>query len=126
MAYGGPAGDPQVTADLNTMRIWQRRLDAGRLDLDYRPKTGPNWLLGQMGARPDFEGLEAGLGTQRFRHLEKVSRVDDRSPSAVNAALGGVGRETWTHSAFALGDLCARCKEEVEDIPHHVPLSSLP
>eukprot|EP00971_Amphidinium_carterae_P086028 1701838-Amphidinium_carterae.1 len=32
MAYGGPAGDPQVTADLNTTRIWQRRLDAGRLD----------------------------------------------------------------------------------------------
>eukprot|EP00971_Amphidinium_carterae_P028543 561713-Amphidinium_carterae.1 len=27
MAYGGPAGDPQVTADLNTIRVWQRKLN---------------------------------------------------------------------------------------------------
>eukprot|EP00971_Amphidinium_carterae_P079937 1581489-Amphidinium_carterae.2 len=26
MAYGGPAGDPQVAADLNTIRVWQRKL----------------------------------------------------------------------------------------------------
>eukprot|EP00971_Amphidinium_carterae_P008034 158868-Amphidinium_carterae.1 len=32
MAYGGPAGDPQVTADLNTVRAWQRKLAAGPLD----------------------------------------------------------------------------------------------
>eukprot|EP00971_Amphidinium_carterae_P115981 2297479-Amphidinium_carterae.1 len=32
MAYGGSAGDPQVTADLNFIRIWQRRLDVGKLD----------------------------------------------------------------------------------------------
>eukprot|EP00971_Amphidinium_carterae_P199785 3965550-Amphidinium_carterae.1 len=35
MAYGGPAGDPQVTADLNTIRAWaawQRKLHAGTLD----------------------------------------------------------------------------------------------
>eukprot|EP00971_Amphidinium_carterae_P151951 3011548-Amphidinium_carterae.1 len=31
MAYGGPAGDPQVTADLNTIRVWQRKLNAGTL-----------------------------------------------------------------------------------------------
>eukprot|EP00971_Amphidinium_carterae_P284076 5640165-Amphidinium_carterae.5 len=29
MAYGKPAGDLQVSANLNTIRIWQRRLDAG-------------------------------------------------------------------------------------------------
>eukprot|EP00971_Amphidinium_carterae_P145911 2892046-Amphidinium_carterae.2 len=32
MAYGGPAGDPQVTADLNTIRAWQRKLQTGTLD----------------------------------------------------------------------------------------------
>eukprot|EP00971_Amphidinium_carterae_P093330 1846797-Amphidinium_carterae.1 len=31
MAYGGPAGDPQVTCDLNTIRAWQRKLAAGTL-----------------------------------------------------------------------------------------------
>eukprot|EP00971_Amphidinium_carterae_P056795 1122974-Amphidinium_carterae.1 len=31
MAYGGPAGDPQVTSDLNTIRAWQRKLNAGTL-----------------------------------------------------------------------------------------------
>eukprot|EP00971_Amphidinium_carterae_P226171 4486330-Amphidinium_carterae.1 len=31
LAHGGPAGDPQVSADLNTIHIWQRRLDAGLL-----------------------------------------------------------------------------------------------
>eukprot|EP00971_Amphidinium_carterae_P119182 2360941-Amphidinium_carterae.2 len=42
-AYGGPAGDQQVTADFNTISIWQRRLDAGTLEwpleknMDYSP-----------------------------------------------------------------------------------------
>eukprot|EP00971_Amphidinium_carterae_P115710 2291710-Amphidinium_carterae.1 len=31
MAYGGPAGHPQVTADLNTIRVWQRKLNTGTL-----------------------------------------------------------------------------------------------
>eukprot|EP00971_Amphidinium_carterae_P256491 5092673-Amphidinium_carterae.1 len=31
MAYGWPAGDPQVTSDLNTIRAWQRILNAGTL-----------------------------------------------------------------------------------------------
>eukprot|EP00971_Amphidinium_carterae_P264161 5240461-Amphidinium_carterae.5 len=38
---GGPAGDPQVTADRNTIRMWQRSLDAGLLEwnlgMEYRP-----------------------------------------------------------------------------------------
>eukprot|EP00971_Amphidinium_carterae_P127404 2524243-Amphidinium_carterae.1 len=29
MAYGGLAGDPQVTAHLNTIRVWQRKLNTG-------------------------------------------------------------------------------------------------
>eukprot|EP00971_Amphidinium_carterae_P230816 4580301-Amphidinium_carterae.4 len=32
MAYCGPAGAPQVTANLNTIHSWQRRLDAGKLE----------------------------------------------------------------------------------------------
>eukprot|EP00971_Amphidinium_carterae_P191988 3809296-Amphidinium_carterae.1 len=32
MAYDVPAGDLQGTADLNTIRICQRRLDAGQLE----------------------------------------------------------------------------------------------
>eukprot|EP00971_Amphidinium_carterae_P173044 3430501-Amphidinium_carterae.2 len=36
----------------------------------------------------------------------------------MNAALGGVWHEVYTHNAFAVGDLCVRCKEEVEDLPH--------
>eukprot|EP00971_Amphidinium_carterae_P210719 4181373-Amphidinium_carterae.1 len=32
MTYGGPAGDPQVTSDLNTVGAWQRKLNAGTLE----------------------------------------------------------------------------------------------
>eukprot|EP00971_Amphidinium_carterae_P177124 3512576-Amphidinium_carterae.1 len=42
MAYGGPAGpgDPQVTSDLNTIRAWQRKLNAGTLE---RPLDTEVW-----------------------------------------------------------------------------------
>eukprot|EP00971_Amphidinium_carterae_P057353 1133954-Amphidinium_carterae.1 len=164
MAYGGPAGDPKVTADLNTIRIWQRHLDAGRLEwpleekgMVYRPEPwqktrpvtraryeGPSdisvcWLTGLDGnpspeggvaannfsktfvatTRPNFAGLETGLSTQSFRHLKRAcSGADDRSRSAVNAALGGVWHEARTHSAIAAGDLCVHCREEVKDLSH--------
>eukprot|EP00971_Amphidinium_carterae_P112951 2236926-Amphidinium_carterae.1 len=39
MAYGGPAGDPQVTADLNAVRAWQRKLNAGTLDWPLEPSV---------------------------------------------------------------------------------------
>eukprot|EP00971_Amphidinium_carterae_P235520 4673745-Amphidinium_carterae.1 len=32
MAHGGPAADPQVSADLSTVRVWHRRLLAGRVE----------------------------------------------------------------------------------------------
>eukprot|EP00971_Amphidinium_carterae_P180582 3581542-Amphidinium_carterae.1 len=32
MAHGGPAADPQVSADLSTVRVWHRRILAGRLE----------------------------------------------------------------------------------------------
>eukprot|EP00971_Amphidinium_carterae_P050924 1002665-Amphidinium_carterae.2 len=62
--------------------------------------------------RPDFKGLETGLSTvlstQSYRHLKKSSaRVDEKSRSAVNAALGGVWHEERTHRAFSVGNICA-------------------
>eukprot|EP00971_Amphidinium_carterae_P137110 2717150-Amphidinium_carterae.2 len=70
--------------------------------------------------RPDFAGLETSLSTQTYGHLKKSSaRVDDRSRrSAVNAALGGVWHEERTNHAISVGDLCVRCREEVEDLSH--------
>eukprot|EP00971_Amphidinium_carterae_P077850 1539912-Amphidinium_carterae.2 len=32
MAHGGPAADPQVSADLSTVRVWHRRILAGKLE----------------------------------------------------------------------------------------------
>eukprot|EP00971_Amphidinium_carterae_P205005 4068668-Amphidinium_carterae.1 len=32
MAHGGPAADPQVSADLSTVRVWNRRILAGKLE----------------------------------------------------------------------------------------------
>eukprot|EP00971_Amphidinium_carterae_P102900 2036917-Amphidinium_carterae.1 len=33
-------------------------------------------------------------------------------------AIGGVWHEVRTHSAFAVGELCVRCREEAEDLSH--------
>eukprot|EP00971_Amphidinium_carterae_P106943 2118120-Amphidinium_carterae.1 len=69
--------------------------------------------------RPDFVGLETGLSGQTFTHLQKASTgLNDRSRSAFSAALGGVWHKVKTNSAFAVGDLCVKCKEEVEDLSH--------
>eukprot|EP00971_Amphidinium_carterae_P251501 4992389-Amphidinium_carterae.4 len=45
---------------------------------------------------------------------QSTAKVDDRSRSAVNAALGGIWHEFRTHSAFDVGELCVRCGEEAE------------
>eukprot|EP00971_Amphidinium_carterae_P002319 45812-Amphidinium_carterae.3 len=56
---------------------------------------------------------------QTFKHLKKSpNKRDDRTHSAVNAALGGVWHEVRTHSAFTIGDICVRCQEEPEDLAH--------
>eukprot|EP00971_Amphidinium_carterae_P262991 5217633-Amphidinium_carterae.1 len=60
MAYGGPAGDPQVTSDLNTIRAWQRKLNAGTLE----------WPL----ATEVWEGaLNKGRGRGPIRHLRLLA-----------------------------------------------------
>eukprot|EP00971_Amphidinium_carterae_P006532 128832-Amphidinium_carterae.1 len=172
MAYGGPAGDPQVTSDLNTIRAWQRKLNAGTLEwpldtevweralakgrgrgpirhlrlladrLAWTPAVGGwrcedqyftwseadykvKWdsaraLLTEVATtRPDFGGLETGLSTQSYRHLKRSAhRTEDSFRRAFNASLGGVWHEVRTDSAFHVGELCVRCKEEPEDLSH--------
>eukprot|EP00971_Amphidinium_carterae_P318768 6336395-Amphidinium_carterae.1 len=60
MAYGGPAGDPQVTSDLNTVRAWQRKLNAGTLEwpLDTEVWDG---------------ALNKGRGRGPIRHLRLLA-----------------------------------------------------
>eukprot|EP00971_Amphidinium_carterae_P260313 5164637-Amphidinium_carterae.1 len=71
--------------------------------------------------RPDFRGLETALSTQSYRHLKKsANRTEDSFRSAFNASLGGVWHEVRTDSAFHVGALCVRCKEEPEDLSHIV------
>eukprot|EP00971_Amphidinium_carterae_P090327 1788671-Amphidinium_carterae.1 len=38
MAHGGPVADPQVSADLSTVRVWNRRILAGKLEWPLEAK----------------------------------------------------------------------------------------
>eukprot|EP00971_Amphidinium_carterae_P316290 6286734-Amphidinium_carterae.1 len=60
MAYGGPAGDPQVTSDLNTIRAWQRKLNAGTLEW---PLDTEVWE----------RALNKGRGRGPIRHLRLLA-----------------------------------------------------
>eukprot|EP00971_Amphidinium_carterae_P289459 5747083-Amphidinium_carterae.1 len=42
MAHGGPAADPQVSADLSTVRVWNRRILAGKLEWPLEPRLWDN------------------------------------------------------------------------------------
>eukprot|EP00971_Amphidinium_carterae_P186196 3696010-Amphidinium_carterae.1 len=92
-------------------------------EADYKVKwDSARVLLADVAVkRPDFGGLETGLSTQSFRHLKRsANRTEDSFRSALNAALGGVWHEVRAHSAFYVGELCVRCKEEPEDLSHIV------
>eukprot|EP00971_Amphidinium_carterae_P181654 3603961-Amphidinium_carterae.1 len=53
------------------------------------------------------------------RHLKRsANRTEESFRCAFNASLGGVWHEVRTNSAFHVGELCVRCKEEPEDLPH--------
>eukprot|EP00971_Amphidinium_carterae_P231767 4599762-Amphidinium_carterae.1 len=39
MAHGGPAADPQVSADLSTVRVWNKRILAGKLECGTTPSN---------------------------------------------------------------------------------------
>eukprot|EP00971_Amphidinium_carterae_P040165 788377-Amphidinium_carterae.2 len=58
MAYGRPSGDLEVTADLNTICIWQRRLDAGRLEWSPYDRAWRTALY-----------IDRGRGRGPIRHL---------------------------------------------------------
>eukprot|EP00971_Amphidinium_carterae_P220714 4381901-Amphidinium_carterae.1 len=60
MAHGGPAADPQVSADLSTIRVWHRRILADKMD----------WPL------PDLlwdHALRPGRGRGPVRNLKQLA-----------------------------------------------------
>eukprot|EP00971_Amphidinium_carterae_P219713 4362311-Amphidinium_carterae.2 len=60
MARGGLAGDPQVTADLNTIRVWRRKLNTGTL---VWPLEESVWET----------ALNKGRGRGPIRHLKTLA-----------------------------------------------------
>eukprot|EP00971_Amphidinium_carterae_P330466 6463512-Amphidinium_carterae.1 len=60
MAHGGPTRDPRVAADLSTVRVWQRRIDAGKVI----------WPLSEV----SWEGaLRRGRGRGPIRNLRLMA-----------------------------------------------------
>eukprot|EP00971_Amphidinium_carterae_P316927 6300356-Amphidinium_carterae.1 len=125
MAYGGPAGYLQVTADLNTRKlqtstlnwpleesVWNDALAQGR-------GRGPIRHLKTLANRLGWAPQPGGWHKVKWDSAKKrANKRDDRTRSAVNAALEGVWHEVRTHRAFIVGDLCVRCQEEPEDLEH--------
>eukprot|EP00971_Amphidinium_carterae_P054229 1068165-Amphidinium_carterae.1 len=62
MAHGGPAADPQVSADLSTIRVWHRRILACNLKLDW-PLTDAMW----------DNALRPGRGRGPTRNLKQLA-----------------------------------------------------
>eukprot|EP00971_Amphidinium_carterae_P057447 1135796-Amphidinium_carterae.2 len=73
LAYGGTAGDPQITADLNAIRIWQRRLEARRLDRPLDNRAWPAALDRGRGRGPFGQG---GLCSSPLQGSGDHSRLD--------------------------------------------------
>eukprot|EP00971_Amphidinium_carterae_P092636 1834831-Amphidinium_carterae.1 len=49
---GGPAADPQVSADLSTIRVWHRRILAGKLEWPLPDSMWDNALRPGRGRGP--------------------------------------------------------------------------
>eukprot|EP00971_Amphidinium_carterae_P168801 3344426-Amphidinium_carterae.1 len=99
MPYGGSAGDPQVTSDLNTIRAWQRKLAAGTLE----------WPLAtEVGER----ALNKGRGRGPIRHLRLLA---DRL--AWLPAVGGWRCEgqyfTWSEADYKVKWDSAKARQSV-------------
>eukprot|EP00971_Amphidinium_carterae_P019055 374921-Amphidinium_carterae.1 len=60
MAHGGPVADPQVSGELSTVRIWHRRILAGRV----------KWPLE---ARLWNDALRLGRGKGPIRNLKQMA-----------------------------------------------------
>eukprot|EP00971_Amphidinium_carterae_P200384 3976547-Amphidinium_carterae.1 len=76
IAHGGPAADPQVSADLSTVRVWHRRILVGKLEW---PQPDNMW----------DNALRPGRGRGPTRNLKQLAERLGWSP-----ALGG-----WTCNA---------------------------
>eukprot|EP00971_Amphidinium_carterae_P222524 4416902-Amphidinium_carterae.2 len=88
MAFGGPAGNPQVTADLNTIRILQRRLDAGTLAW---PLVERVWNTALDKWRIDLDGnLNQAAGSAKASTSPATKRTTKSSHSSgtLPGALG--------------------------------------
>eukprot|EP00971_Amphidinium_carterae_P311489 6190873-Amphidinium_carterae.1 len=64
MAHGGPAADPQVSADLSTVRVWHRRILAGKMEWPLAAGMWDNALKPGRGRGPtrNLKQLAVRLG----------------------------------------------------------------
>eukprot|EP00971_Amphidinium_carterae_P048289 951208-Amphidinium_carterae.1 len=105
MAHGGPTGDPRVSADLSTVRVWQRQLAAGMVTwplfqtiwegaLRKGRGRGPICNLRMMADRFGSRPCDARFATAQVGWAESETNVK----TALNAALGGVWHEARVHA----------------------------
>eukprot|EP00971_Amphidinium_carterae_P018737 369411-Amphidinium_carterae.1 len=150
MAYGGPAGDPQVTIDLNTVRAWQRKLNAGTLDWPLEPSAwehaldkgrgrGPIRHLRLLADRLGWKPLPGGWLSeeQYFTWSEADYKVKWDSARVLLATVAanrpyfrgletGLSTQTFrqlkrsANKTEDIGELCVRCKDEAADLSHIV------
>eukprot|EP00971_Amphidinium_carterae_P000142 3279-Amphidinium_carterae.1 len=63
MAHGGPAADPQVSADLSTVRVWHRRILAGKMEWPLPDNMWDNALkMGEAEVTRNLKQLAERLG----------------------------------------------------------------
>eukprot|EP00971_Amphidinium_carterae_P020767 409542-Amphidinium_carterae.2 len=75
MAYGGPAGDPQLTDDLNTIRVWQQKINTGTFEWPLQKRIWDN-------------ALSKGRGRGPIRHLKILANRAGRVPQPGGSSLG--------------------------------------
>eukprot|EP00971_Amphidinium_carterae_P211551 4197570-Amphidinium_carterae.1 len=87
MAYGGPAGDPQVTADLNTIRAWQQKLQTSTLVWPLDESVWDSALAKRRGHGP-------------IRHLKTLANRLGWNPQPGGWLSNGArrNRRTWNTS----------------------------
>eukprot|EP00971_Amphidinium_carterae_P213826 4243690-Amphidinium_carterae.1 len=98
-------------------------------DSEYMVKWGSALQLCKGGAkaRPDFQGLDAGLATKALRRLKLDGQSEKNNvKTALNAALGGVWHEARVHAEFGVGDLCVRCGAERREVGISAPALEAP
>eukprot|EP00971_Amphidinium_carterae_P197704 3923989-Amphidinium_carterae.2 len=105
MAHGGPTGDPRVAADLRIVRVWQRRLAAGKLTwllseatwegaLCRGRKSGPTCNLRMMADRLNWTPTPEGWRQvdQQFSRADADYQVGTSASALLTC---GVGSKVW-------------------------------